>query len=94
MEVIKNTQKIEAWQWKGMSIEAARVFIKENNLDKNITMGSARGIAGLVVPIPFGAILVKKNHWLLRGNNGIYTTCSEEMFRKEYSEVGRKTKEN
>ena len=85
MRYTKKIDIVEAYLWTGLSIEAARDFVKENNLDRSITMGSKGGLAGLVVPVPFGAILVRHNSYLIKGSNGIYSSMSKDSFEKDYS---------
>lgn len=84
MRYSKKENIVKAYLWTGLSIEAAWDFVKENNLDRNITTGSKDGLAGLVVPVPFGAILVRNNNYLIEGSNGIYRTESKDSFEKNY----------
>lgn len=79
--------EIEAWQWDGRTLKDAKIFLRNNGLPLDWSMGSRDGITGLIVPTPMADRVARKGDWVIRGMCGEYYICSPDVFEKIYEPV-------
>lgn len=78
--------EIEAAQWTGTTLVDAISFCAANNLPK-FTIGSLKGMTGLIIPTLEGDHVAQKGDWIIKGLRGEYYPCKPDVFRMKYVEA-------
>ncbi len=77
---------IEAAQWLGENLKDANIFCEQNGFPKKFTftIGSRKGMGGLIIPTLEGDHVAQKGDWIIRGLIGEYYPCKHEVFILKY----------
>ena len=74
---------IEAAQWNGVNLEDAISFCASNNLPR-FTIGSLKGVSGLIIPTLEGDHVAQKGDWIIKGLKGEYYPVKPDIFYMKY----------
>ena len=75
--------EIEAAQWNGATLADAIAFCAANNLPI-FSIGSLKGITGLIIPTLEGDHVAQKGDWIIKGLRGEYYPCKPDVFYMKY----------
>lgn len=77
---------IDAWLWEGKNLADAQMFTQMNGLP-DFSVGSRKGMTGLIIPTLEGDHVAQKGDYIIKGVAGEYYPCKPEIFKATYDEV-------
>jgi len=77
---------VEAWQWKGKTLQDAIEFEHFNDLPM-WPIGHLNEASGLVIHTLEGDHIAQSGDYIIRGVNGEYYPCKPDIFEKTYEPV-------
>lgn len=83
----KKPVEIEAWLWDGRTLKDAKIFLRNNGLPLDWSVGSRKGMTGLIIPTLEGDHVAQQGDWIIKGVVGEYYYCKPDIFEKTYEPV-------